>query len=340
MKSKFLKTISALFVLVLTACGGAGGGSATNSSEPSPDPVPIDGDASNGLNEYYYFSKDDPRNISLTASMPKSSTIGVENQFFIQITESSTADMNIGLFAPKCLLGATTNSYAMVLISGDGPSLVSLRTQSSAIEIEELSYDNNLNQKKGEGVQVLAGDCNEGIFLSDDTTTVVIANDAVAIVTDGSGNIYVGLNKNMSFNSLQNTPIQVSSETTSFNEAPINSYHFWQSNAPLLGVTNQSSSGGYFDNGQFFGMYHGAVETAFGNGQANLVLNTSTNIESHHTVVKGQGSYFARELRGTSGVINGRTIFFGSMSGLCINTQGSYTECFGVDAFVVASEQE
>lgn len=340
MNTKFLNIVIILWMLVLTACGGSGGGSATNDGGlPAPTPIPIDGGASNGLSQYYFFTKADPRSISTTNSIPTTS-VGVANQFFIHITQAQNAEMSLGIFAPKCLVGATTNSYAMVLLSGDGPSLVSLRTSSGKIEIEEVSYDNNLTQKKGEEVQALAGDCNEGIFLSDDTTTVAIANDNVAVVTDSSGNIYIGLSKNISLNSLQNTGLQVSAQTTSLSEASINSYHFWQSNIPLLGVTNQSSSGGYFDNGQFFGIYNGAIETAFGNGQASLILNSSINIESHHTVVKGQGAYFARELRGTSGVINGKTVFFGSMSSTCINTQGSYTECFGVDALIIASEQE
>jgi hypothetical protein len=340
MKKNIYKMVSIVGFLVLSACGGSGGGSSSGgSSTPSPVPAPNDGGDSNGSNEYYYFDKATPREISMMTALPTSS-IGLTNQFFVQITDVQTSNMRLGVFAPKCLSGANTNDYAMVLISGDGPSLVSLRILSSAIEIEELSYDNNLTQKKGEGVQILAGDCNEGIFLSDDTTAVVMANDNVAMITDSSGNIYVGLHKNVSFSSLQNTQAQISSENSSLSEAPTNSYHFWNANAPLLGVSNQSTSDGYFDNGQFLGLYRGLIETAFGNGMANLVLNTSTNIESHHTVVKGQGSYFAREMRGTSGIINGKTIFFGSMSSACINTQGSYTECFGVDAFTIASEQE
>ncbi len=339
MKSKSLNVIAVLWMLLLTACGGSGDSSNDDSSQPAPVPIPIDGGASNGLSQYYFFSKADFRSISTTSSMPTTS-VGVVNQFFIQITSAQSADMNLGVFAPKCSVGASINSYAMVLLSGDGPSLVSVRTSSGKIEIEEISYDNNITQKKGEDVQVLAGDCNEGIFLSDDTTTVAIANDSVAIMTDSSGNIYIGLSKNVSLNSLQNIASQVSALTPSLSEASINSYHFWQGGVPLLGVTNQSSSGGYFDNGQFFGVYNGAIETAFGNGQASLALNTSTSIESHHTVVKGQGAYFARELRGASGIIDGKTVFFGSMSSTCINTQGSYTQCFGVDALMIASEQE
>lgn len=341
MNSIIKNTVLILIATAMTACGGSGGGG--SSSSPSS---PGDGSGGggggitgggNGSAAFYALSSDNGISPYEAIASPSGAYL-VSNQFYVDVSNATLGTLEVGVFQPTCLSGASYNDYGLVLLSGTGLSIVSIQMLSTGIRLENLSYDNNLTQKKKLNSSLVSGTCSNGKMTLADGS-IIFSNGTTIVYRDSLGNLYSGLSSTVAFSPITQISTDVSSETSGGTQVATNIYTHWEANEPLLGVTNQGSEGGYEDNGAFFGVYNGAVSTAMGNGTASLVLNGSVDVASYHAVVKGSGAYSARELRSVAGLVDGKLILLGTMSNACTTDTGSYTYCSGVDANYVAIEQ-
>ncbi len=339
MKQTIKYLIAMMSTVMLAACGGSGGGGSDSSNLPS-DPGGGSGggpSGGNGSAAFYALSSDNAISPYEGVSSPTGAYL-VSNQLYVDVSNATLGTLEVGVYQPTCLNGASYSDYALVLLGGTGLSMISVQVLSTGIRLETLSYDNNLTQKKKFSSSLVSGTCANGkMTLSDGS--VIFSNGSAIVYRDISGNLYSGLSSTVAFNPTSQIGSDVSSENSGGTQIAANSYTHWAANQPLLGASNQPSEGGYEDNGAFFGVYNAAVSTAMGNGTANLVLNGSVDVSSYHSVVKGSGMYAARELRSVSGLIDGKLILLGTMSDACATDTGSYTYCSGVDATYIAIEQ-
>lgn len=326
-----------IFMVTLTACGGGGGGGGGDT--PTPDPTPADPTpvtSSDGQAAFYALTTSSSTPLEAVGS-PSGAHL-VTNQFYVDVVAANSGSLEVGVYQPTCLSGASYKDYALVLLSGTGMSMISIRVLSTGITLETVSYNNNLTQKKKFTSSSVSGTCANGkMTLSN--SSVIYSNGKAMVYRDSTNNLYAGLSTDAAYNPTSQTGTDVSSENGGGTEVVTNSYTYWVSGQALLGLAAQGSSGGYEDNGSFFGVYNGAVETAVGDGTASLVLNSTVDVSSYHAIVKGAGAYASRELRSVAGSINGKNIVLGTMSDTCTTDTGSYTYCAGVDMIYTSIEQ-
>jgi hypothetical protein len=335
------RLIFVLLTLVLTACGGGGGGGGSSSSPSAPGDGSGGGgggsSGGNGQASFYALSGDGLISPLENIASPSGAYV-VSNKFYVDVSNATTGVLEVGVYQPTCLNGASYTDYGLVLMSGTGVSMISIQVLSTGARVELLSYDNNLTQKRKLSSSVVSGTCTNGKMTLTDGS-VIYSNGSAIVYRDSTSNLYVGLSSTNSFNPVSHTGTDISSENAGGTQVATNNYTHWEANEPLLGTSNQGSEGGYEDNGTFFGVFNGAVSTSMGNGTAYVVNNSTVDVSSYHSVVKGSGMYSARELRSVSGLIDGKLVHLGTMSNTCTTHTGSYTYCSGVDATYLAIEQ-
>ncbi len=200
--------IFTFLILALVSCGGSGGGASSGASDTSStgSGSTSSGGSSGGNGNASYYGYTSNGTLNSDIALPSSNTTSISNDFYMKVVEGSSPQaLEVGVYQPTCLLGASNKDYAMVLMSkgSSSESTISMRVTSSGITTVVDAYDQTNNFKTRYGATTsTTGTCTNG-KMTLTNGDVVFSNGNFAIYKKGT-DLYVGMSSSITLNSISN----------------------------------------------------------------------------------------------------------------------------------------
>ncbi len=177
-----MRTFFLIFVMIiLSSC--TGGGSSTSGS-------------SSVVKELYYgFSSDNYELVEQPEPSMGANVFLIPSVGYINVIDENTNSVDYMVFKPTCLSGSSTETYAMVLVSGNGPNKISAKRSSlefTVFDYQFKSYNERVSLAPNSNYSLA---CNSG-KTTVDTQGLFYGNGSMAVF-ENNGDIYLGIRDNL-----------------------------------------------------------------------------------------------------------------------------------------------
>lgn len=321
-----------LLTSALVGCNGGGGGSSDTASTPAGGSGGNGGSSGgNGNPSYYGFSTSGTVNENIT--LPASNTFDISNEFYFKaVNNTNPQSLELGVYQPTCLLGASSKDYAMVLMTkgSSAETTISMRVTSSGINtvVDAFDQTNNFKTRYGTSTSV-TGTCTNG-KMTLTTGDIVFSNGNFAIYKKGT-DLYVGMSSSITLNSIANTRADI--KLAQMNG--VNEYTNVSNGIDLVSTRSSSDTAT-------------TMTVSLGQYTKYYFTNNTLSIDGSNSIRLTKVGGFT-ELFGVQGLIGGRTVnmFVASPGGTVRTTNlgdsnGAtlhYATMVGADAVYISIEQ-
>lgn len=336
------KTIIALMMMGLTACGGGGGGSGAPSLGSNTygctDPAATNynlsatiddgscfygggtGGGTSGNASYYGFSTGGSE-IANTLMEPSSLyNIVVTNEMYVEVKNKTTRDLDVAIYQPTCPMSSALYYSAVLLTNSGGAQAVTVfvNTYANTMKVTSHAFAQQsvpsivMSRYDVDAGTDISFTCASGTITATDGTQIY-ANGKTLVMKKGS-NLWLGFAQ---------TTLDIASPNTL--QLYYDSYNQIDATGYALGALNPNGStfgqggGNEALNSTGFNLYNGLAHTYFGDGSFRKYGNQMSDDSSHALII--DGSY-------TGAVATALVANYSGTRVLLMATPASYTTIF------------